>query len=127
MHTSFYASLFGLLFIGLSVRTLRLRAKLGIPIGDAGNQQLLRAARVHANFAEYVPLGLLLIYFAELRGASAGFIHILCLGLLAGRLSHAYGVSQLNEKPGWRIFGTAMTLGAIAVTSAGLLFSRAAA
>jgi uncharacterized protein len=44
MHITFvYAALFGLLFVALSVRTLRLRVKLGIAIGDAANQQMLRA------------------------------------------------------------------------------------
>jgi len=37
--TFFYGALFGLLFVALSVRTLRLRGKLGIAIGDAGNQR----------------------------------------------------------------------------------------
>jgi uncharacterized protein len=126
MHTLFfYAALFGLLFVALSVRTLRLRVKLGIAIGDAGNQQLLRAIRVHSNFAEYVPLALLLIYFTEIQGASARFVHIACLCLLLGRLAHAYGVSQLNENSRYRIFGTAMTLGTLVVAAARLLLGFA--
>ncbi len=52
MHvTFFYAALFGLMFVALSVRTLRLRAKLGIAIGDAGSTQMLRAIRP-SNFAD---------------------------------------------------------------------------
>jgi uncharacterized membrane protein YecN with MAPEG domain len=47
-----YAALLALLFIALSVRTLRLRATLRIAIGDGGNERLLRASRVHGNFAE---------------------------------------------------------------------------
>ncbi len=48
MHnTPFYAALLGLLFFALSVRTLRLRRKLRIDMGDGGNEQLLRAVRVH--------------------------------------------------------------------------------
>jgi uncharacterized membrane protein YecN with MAPEG domain len=47
----FYAALLGMLFFVLSVRTLRLRRKLQIAIGDAGNQQLLCAMRIHSNFA----------------------------------------------------------------------------
>jgi uncharacterized membrane protein YecN with MAPEG domain len=126
MHvTASYAALFGLLFVGLSVRTLRLRGKLGIAIGDAGNQQMLRVIRVHSNFAEYVPLALLLIYFTEVQGASARFIHGVCLCLLAGRLLHAYGVSQVNEQLGFRVVGMAMTLGAILVACANLLLREA--
>ena len=53
--TSFYSALLALLFCALSLRTLLLRRKLRVAVGDAGNLQLLRAMRVHANFAEYVP------------------------------------------------------------------------
>ena len=51
-----YAALLALLFLALSVRTLRLRRRLNISVGDAGNTKMLRAMRAHANFAEYVPL-----------------------------------------------------------------------
>ena len=65
-----YAALLALLFVGLSIRTLRMRRRLGIAIGDAGNESMLRAMRAHSNFAEYVPLSLLLIYLVEVTGAS---------------------------------------------------------
>lgn len=55
-----YASILALMFVGLSVRTLRMRRRLKIAVRDAGNRRMLRAMRVHSNFAEYVPLGLLL-------------------------------------------------------------------
>jgi uncharacterized membrane protein YecN with MAPEG domain len=63
----FYAALPGLVSFALSVRTLRLRGWLRIPVGDGGNEHMLRAMRVHANFAEYAPLSLLLILMFELR------------------------------------------------------------
>lgn len=119
--TAFYAGLFGLLFVLLSVRALRLRRKLQITVGDAGNPEMLRAMRVHANFAEYVPLGILLIYFTEVQGAHAAFLHVVCLALFVGRLSHAYGVSQRSEKFQFRVFGMAMTLTTIVVASLYLL------
>ena len=62
-----YASILALLFVALSVRTLRLRRSLRIAIGDAGSETMLRAMRVHSNFAEYVPLSLILIYLSKLR------------------------------------------------------------
>jgi len=92
-----YASILALLFVALSVRTLRMRRRLKIAIGDAGNQAMLRAMRVHSNFAEYVPLSLLLIYFVEVSGANSLLVHVLALCLLAGRASHAFGVSQVKE------------------------------
>jgi uncharacterized protein len=104
-----YAALFGLMFVALSLRTLRLRRSLKIAVGDAGNPAMLRAMRVHANFAEYVPLALLLVLLVEGTGGHPALVHGLCLALLAGRLSHAWGVSQPRENYRFRIFGMVMT------------------
>ncbi len=123
---SAYASLLALLFVGLSVRTLRLRRSLRIAIGDAGNQRMLRAMRVHSNFAEYVPLALLLIFFVERAGAPVLLVHALCLCLLVGRLVHAIGVSQVDEDYRLRVFGMAMTFTTLVGSAFYTLFSLAA-
>lgn len=114
MHiTPFYAATLALLFFALSVRTLRLRRKLRIPVGDAGNPEMLRAMRVHANFAEYVPITLLLVLMAEWEGAHHALVHALCVALLLGRLSHAYGVSHVAEDYRYRVFGMGTTFSAL--------------
>jgi uncharacterized membrane protein YecN with MAPEG domain len=47
MHITFvYAALFGLLFVALSVRALRLQVKLGITIGDAGCKALPQGSSI---------------------------------------------------------------------------------
>lgn len=107
--TSLYAALLALLFVALSVRTLRLRRALRITIGDAGNPQMLRAMRVHSNFAEYVPLNLIVMFLLEAQGMHSALIHGLGLCLLCGRLSHAYGVSQPHEEFRFRVAGMALT------------------
>ncbi len=119
--TPFYAAILVFLFIFLSVRTLRLRRKLQIPLGDAGNPQMLRAMRVHSNFAEYVPLALLLMFMFELVSVLPGPAHIFGICLLLGRLSHAYGVGQSSEDYRYRVFGMAMTLTALVGSAVGLL------
>ena len=116
-----YAALLALLFGGLSVRTLRMRRRLRISIGDANNPAMARAMRVHANFVEYVPLSLLLLYFVESTGASSLFVHALGLSILAGRFIHAVGVSQLKENDAFRIAGMALTLGPLFVAAVRLL------
>ena len=63
-----YAALLALFFVALSIRTLRLRRELRIAVGDGGNPAMLRAMRVHANFAEYVPLGLILLPMNSMNG-----------------------------------------------------------
>ena len=63
--TAVYAAVFGLVFVALSFRVIRIRQRLGVGLGDGEDPLLRRAIRVHGNFAEYVPFALLLVYFAE--------------------------------------------------------------
>lgn len=122
--TPFYAAILGLLFFALSVRTLRLRRALRIPIGDAGDQKMIRSMRVHSNFAEYTPYALLLLFMLELQGGYHMLIHVLCVCLILGRLSHAFGVSRSTEKYGYRVFGMAMTFTALVGAAANILIAN---
>ena len=119
--TSVWAAALALLFVILSARALLLRRKLGIALGDAGNETLHRAIRVHSNFAEYVPLTLLLALLLELGGARALLVHAVCCLLLLGRVAHAYGVSKTRENFGYRVAGMALTLTALGGVSVMLL------
>ncbi|MBD1848109.1 MAPEG family protein [Cyanobacteria bacterium FACHB-63] len=123
--TSIYASLLGFVFVALSIRTLLLRRRLGVAIGDGDQPVLTRAARVHANFAEYVPLSLILIYFLEIQVRTTLWIHILCIALVVGRISHAFGVSQVKENFRYRVIGIVVTLMVIISASFGLILSYA--
>jgi len=118
-----YAAILTLLYVALSIRTLRLRRTLRIAIGDAGNERMLRAMRVHSNFAEYVPLALLLIYLAETLGAQPLLVHGLGLCLLAGRAVHAFGVSRLREDYRFRVAGMALTFTTLVVSAVWLLIA----
>ena len=119
--TPFYAAILALLFFVLSVRTLRVRRRLQIPIGDAGNPEMLRAMRVHSNFAEYVPISLLMVFLFESISAVPAFIHVLCICLVLGRIAHAFGVSQSQEDYRYRVFGMTMTFTALVGAGIGLL------
>jgi uncharacterized membrane protein YecN with MAPEG domain len=121
-----YAAVLALLFVGLSVRTLRMRRALRVAVGDGGHPALLRAMRVHANFAEYVPLTLLLLFFAESAGARPVALHVLCVLLVVGRCLHAYGVSRVHEDFRFRVAGVAMTFFALVSASLYLLTHAAA-
>lgn len=92
--TPIYAALLAILFIVLSFRVILVRRGEQISLGDGENPALRARIRVHANFSEYTPLALLLILMAELQGGGAILLHILGLMLLAGRVAHAWGVSQ---------------------------------
>jgi uncharacterized protein len=120
-----YAAVFALMFVVLSLRTIRLRRRAKAAIGDGGDPRLARAARVHSNFAEYVPLSLLLIYFLETQTGSGMGIHVLCLMLLAGRSSHAWGVSQVRENYRFRVVGMVLTFTVILSAAFRLLYAYA--
>jgi uncharacterized membrane protein YecN with MAPEG domain len=113
--TPYYAAILALLFIALSVRTIKTRREHKVAIGDGGEKSILRASRVHANFSEYVPFTILLIAMLEMQTYSQWIIHSLCIALVTARAIHAYGVSQANEDFRFRIFGTATTINIIGI------------
>jgi len=115
--TIFYAALLALFYLYLSLRIIGIRKEVRASIGDGGSNKLNRAIRVHANFSEYVPLALLLLYFLETQSANAIVVHFLAALLLIARIVHAYGVSQTNEKLKFRIFGMFSTVLVIGICS----------
>lgn len=125
MIASFYLACLALLYVALSIRTLRTRRRLKIAIGDGGNPVMLRATRVHANFAEYVPIGLLLLVAVEINEAPAALVHLIGVCLLAGRLLHAYGVRQENERFIFRVSGMALTFACYILAALFLLYDFA--
>ena len=123
MATSLYAALAGLMFFALAIRTIGLRRQARVSIGDGGQPRLQRAIRVHGNFAEYVPLALVLIWMVEQSTRSAAWTHALGVLLIAGRLLHAYGFSQECENLRFRVVGMAMTFTSIVAASLVLLWT----
>lgn len=124
MIIGIYAALLGLLFVFLSVRVIRLRRLNQIALGYGEDLLLTRAARVHGNFAEYVPLSLLLIYFLEISTAPAGLVHGLGIVLVISRGIHAYGVSEPNEDYRLRVTGMSGTFAVIVIASLALFYYR---
>lgn len=118
-----YAAILGLFYIYLSFRTINLRRKNRRSLGDGGDAALNRAIRVHGNFAEYVPLALILLFLLESQAYSRVLVHVFAALLLAGRLIHAYGVSQLKEKLIFRMVGMILTFTSIGLTSLVLLYT----
>ena len=119
--TATYASILTLIFIALSVRTLRFRHRYRVAVGTGENKELERAARAHANFAEYVPIALILLFFLETRYGSGIWIHALGASLVIGRAVHAYGISQVRENFTFRVTGMALTFTVIFLAALGNL------
>lgn len=119
-----YAPIFALLYVYLSVNVIRARRRERVGLGTGGNRTVERAMRVHANFSEYVPLTLLLLLILEQSGASILLLHGLFLILLAGRLVHAWGVSQRDENFAFRVSGMTMTFAVMIAASLAIYIMR---
>ena len=119
--TAFYAALLAPLYVLLSLRVIGARRKQRVPVGDGGNAILLRRMRVQANFAENVPLALLLMALAESLSADARLLHAVGAALLVGRLVHASGMSREMENFALRVSGMAATFSVQLVSAAACL------
>ena len=119
----YYAAVLALLYVYLAYRVIVARRGAKVSLGTGGNPAVERAARVHGNFAEYVPFGLLLLAMVELRGAPVWVVHPLCLALLAGRASHAFGVSRTPEVFRWRVTGMMLTFGVLILSAVAILLT----
>jgi len=107
--TALWAGLLGILMLVLAMRVVRTRVSEKVIFGDAGNVLMLQRIRVHANFTEYVPMGLLLMLVLELNGSSALLLHGLGGTLFAARVLHAIGLSTSTGTTPGRFVGTVLT------------------
>jgi uncharacterized membrane protein YecN with MAPEG domain len=93
------AAILGLIYMVLTARVVAARLKGKVMLGDGAPansgqpSDLLKAIRAHGNFAEYVPLALILLAAVEACHAP----HILCLALagmlVLGRVLHPIGIA----------------------------------
>ena len=107
--TAGYAAILAIFFFILSIRTIKIRRAARVAIGDGDNRQLAKAARAHANFAEYVPICLIMIYFLEVTSTQSLAVHAYGLLLITGRLIHAFGISDVDENLNFRVTGMVCT------------------
>jgi uncharacterized protein len=125
MITALYASLLAILFFVLSARVIALRGNpaFGLLTQGKGNEELLqRAIRAHGNFAEYVPLMLIILYLLEMSGTSAPILHVLGGAFLLGRVMHGICMGFLKSNMPLRVGGTALTLMPLLSSALALLF-----
>lgn len=115
--TPLWASLLTFLYLWLAAQVIRGRYRTKAALGSGGDAGLERAIRAHANFAEYVPLALILVALAELQGAGSWLVHLLGAVLLAGRTIHAFGISREAEVLAWRRNGMILTFTVLALAA----------
>jgi hypothetical protein len=121
--TGLYAGLLALVALFLWSRISATRLQTGISIGDGGNLALADRIRRHANFAEHVPLALVLLGTLELGGTRAVILHALGGTLLAARIAHPLGLRHDKIPHPLRALGAGATF-LVTLASALLLLSR---
>jgi uncharacterized protein len=108
--TGVYAAALTVLYLFLTARVIIFRRVNRVSLGDGNDEELLRRMRAHGNFAEYVPLGLLLMGIAEVQGSQTWLLHIVGLMLLAGRLMHGLNFTFALKSMPLRTMGMLLTL-----------------
>jgi uncharacterized membrane protein YecN with MAPEG domain len=112
--TPLYAGILTLWFVLLSVRVVNIRRR-GILFGDKGDVEVARVIRAQANFAEYVPLALLLMGFLEVSRYSIYLLHALGILLVLARVLHGCALSFGWNRSGGRVAGAALTFIVLAI------------
>jgi len=119
--TPIAAGLLGLIYLVLSARVIAARVTGKVLLGDGGQgSPLFVAVRTQANFAEYVPLCLILIGLLELRSGTTMLVEGLAVLLLLARIAHPVGMMMKAPNP-FRAGGAIVTLLVLGVASVAAL------
>lgn len=126
MITAIYAALLALMYVGLAFYVIRQRFKLRVGLGDGGQPELIKAIRIHGNFAEYVPFVLVLMLILESQQAPIWQLQLVGGLTVAGRLLHLVGLLSSAGTSIPRFFGMIATFSAL-LSAALMLLVKAAA
>lgn len=119
--TAHYAVLATILFLILSFLVIATRTREGIGGRPPEASRLEQLIRAHGNFAEYVPLALVLMLLAEVQGAPAWLLQVAGACLILGRVLHALGLTRRPESVPMRVGGMVLTFNALGFAAVGVL------
>jgi len=121
----YYAAALAVMYVVLAVLVIRQRFKSRVGLGDGQQPALIKAVRIHGNFAEYVPLLLILLLTLEVQGAALWQLHLMGGLTLFGRVCHAIGLSKTSGTSAPRLIGMLSTFGALLCGAAFLVLGQA--
>ncbi|MFD2166396.1 MAPEG family protein [Thalassotalea euphylliae] len=107
--TALYASILAILFVALAFNVIRFRFKYKVGLGAGEHSELDKAIRIHGNFAEYMPLAMLLMAGAELSNVDDAWLHIAGITFVVGRLLHTVGLTKTKGTSMPRFIGMIST------------------
>lgn len=107
--TALYAALLVAVLVCLTTRIGLLRAKTRVSILDGGNQRVAVEMRRHGNFAEHVPLIIVLMAIVEINEVSPLFLHGVGIALVICRVAHPLGLHYDRVQTPLRLVGAVGT------------------
>ena len=114
--SALYGAFLAVITVFLAMNVSRHRGRAKALFGHNGDDGLESAIRAHANAAENVPLGIVMLVIAELLGANATSMHGLGGTMLVARCASSHGI--LFRTNATRVIGILLTwlaiLGAVA-------------
>ena len=126
--TATYLFVFAFLFVLLTYNVIKIRGAHAVAFGDGGNDELKRAIAAHSNFAQYVPMMVIILALCEASGINPRLCFMLGFLMLFGRVSHIYGILIYEMRPEegkdpfrFRKVGMMATFAAITISSIFLL------
>ena len=119
--TPLFASIFALMYLYLSFGVIKFRLKHQVSLGTGEHSDLEKAMRTHGNFAEYVPLCLILLFLLENLTLSTNLAFWLGCLLLVARVSHVIGMNN-GKLFKFRQFGMIGTFLVMLISSLAMLW-----
>jgi len=109
-NTLITAGMLGVWYAFLAVTVIRARYRHRVSLGDGGIPELQARIRAHGNFAEYVPIVLILMGLVELAGGDRTVLLGSGIALVVARVLQAIGVWKRVAPNPFRFIGSCLTL-----------------
>ena len=113
--TPIYAATLAIMMIGLSMYVSSLRADRAISLGTGNDTQMLERIRRHGNFAESVPMALLVLAIGEVSGLPAIWVHAAGGVLILSRIIQPLGLAHDKTFTALRLAGNIGTFAAMLI------------
>ena len=117
-----YAAANAFLLLLLAILTTRARRATGTSLGDGGHTRMIQASRAHGNAAEYIPIGLILLWALVSVGAPTWLLHVQGATLTLGRVLHALGLHASAGVSIGRFLGILTTWVSLLIGIVGAIF-----
>jgi uncharacterized membrane protein YecN with MAPEG domain len=117
----FYTGLNALILLWITMKTIALRAKYKVSVGDGGNNHLHRIMRGHSNALENIMIVLIMMVIMAVLGTPSYVLHGFGLALTISRMMHAYHFVQEDAARWQRYYGSVISVLLLLAAAVGVI------